>query len=162
MSDEQTAPPEVEESELIRVRREKLARITALGYDAFPTKADMDTTNKYTGMLYEEKGRGILCKPGQKVTISAAEKDAADPKSKDFKIEDTGTSGTGATSISKLNSPRAVWWFGSTRTSSSPASRGNNCWNVVFGSQRASPCSLALTVLARGKTRKCKQRFSWP
>jgi lysyl-tRNA synthetase class 2 len=44
MSDEQTAPPEVEESELIRVRREKLARIVALGYDAFPTKADVDTT----------------------------------------------------------------------------------------------------------------------
>jgi lysyl-tRNA synthetase, class II len=44
MSDEQTSTPEVEESELIRVRREKLARIIALGYDAFPTKADVDTT----------------------------------------------------------------------------------------------------------------------
>ena len=46
MSDEkpQTAPPEVPESELIRVRREKLDRIAALGYDRFPTKADTDTT----------------------------------------------------------------------------------------------------------------------
>ena len=40
MSDE----VEVEESELIRVRREKLARIVGLGYDAFPTKANVDTT----------------------------------------------------------------------------------------------------------------------
>jgi len=47
MSDEQNVPqqpPEPEESELIRVRREKLARIVDLGYDAFPTKADVDTT----------------------------------------------------------------------------------------------------------------------
>src|SRR5437868_8869023 len=29
--------PEVSESELVRVRREKLARIAALGYDPFPT-----------------------------------------------------------------------------------------------------------------------------
>ena len=36
--------PEVPESELIRVRREKLDRIIALGYDAFPTKAVTDTT----------------------------------------------------------------------------------------------------------------------
>ncbi|HET7705965.1 MAG TPA: lysine--tRNA ligase [Thermoanaerobaculia bacterium] len=41
---EQTPPPEVPESELIRVRREKLERIVALGYDAFPTKARTDTT----------------------------------------------------------------------------------------------------------------------
>jgi len=36
--------PEVSESELIRVRREKLARIIELGFDPFPTKADVDTT----------------------------------------------------------------------------------------------------------------------
>ena len=35
---------QLEESELIRVRREKLARIVELGYDAYPTKADVDTT----------------------------------------------------------------------------------------------------------------------
>jgi len=42
-----TTPPEqqeVPESELIRVRREKLARIAALGFDAYPTTADVDTT----------------------------------------------------------------------------------------------------------------------
>jgi lysyl-tRNA synthetase, class II len=36
--------PEIPESELIRVRREKLARIVALGYAAFPTRAEVDTT----------------------------------------------------------------------------------------------------------------------
>jgi hypothetical protein len=57
-------------------------------------QADMDLSNKYTGMLYEEKGRGILCTPGQKVTLSAAQKDPANPKSKDFKIDVTGATGT--------------------------------------------------------------------
>jgi len=41
---EEAAQPEVSESELIRVRREKLDRIVSLGFDAFPTKADVDTT----------------------------------------------------------------------------------------------------------------------
>ena len=40
----QPAEPEVQESDLIRIRREKLARIVALGYDAFPTTADVDTS----------------------------------------------------------------------------------------------------------------------
>jgi len=36
--------PEIPESELIRIRREKLDRIAALGFDTYPTKADVDTT----------------------------------------------------------------------------------------------------------------------
>ena len=46
MTDQPLTPEvqEVPESELIRVRREKLARIVALGYDPYPTKADIDTT----------------------------------------------------------------------------------------------------------------------
>ena len=44
MTEQPAAEPEVPESELIRVRREKLARIVALGYDAFPTTADSDAT----------------------------------------------------------------------------------------------------------------------
>ena len=44
MTDQEQPQPEVAESELIRVRREKLARIVQLGYDAYPTKADTDTT----------------------------------------------------------------------------------------------------------------------
>jgi lysyl-tRNA synthetase, class II len=39
--DQQQTQPE---SELIRVRREKLARITELGWDAYPTKAHTTTT----------------------------------------------------------------------------------------------------------------------
>jgi hypothetical protein len=34
-------------------------------------QADMDGANKYTGMLYEEGGRGIITKPGQKVVLGA-------------------------------------------------------------------------------------------
>lgn len=34
-------------------------------------QADMDGGGKYVGMLYEEKGRGILALPGQQVRISA-------------------------------------------------------------------------------------------
>ena len=34
----------VNESELLRIRREKLERIVALGFDPYPTKADVDTT----------------------------------------------------------------------------------------------------------------------
>ncbi|HUP44781.1 MAG TPA: lysine--tRNA ligase [Thermoanaerobaculia bacterium] len=43
MSDQPEAT-EVPESELIRIRREKLERIAALGFDPYPTKADTDTT----------------------------------------------------------------------------------------------------------------------
>ena len=44
-----------EESELIRVRREKLQRIVELGYDAFPTKAVSDTTVAEVVKKYGEK-----------------------------------------------------------------------------------------------------------
>ncbi len=39
-------------------------------------QADMECGKNYSGILYEEKGRGILAKRGQKVVI----KDGADPK----------------------------------------------------------------------------------
>ena len=32
-------------------------------------QADMDATNKFAGILYEERGRGIMAKRGQKVTV---------------------------------------------------------------------------------------------
>jgi lysyl-tRNA synthetase class 2 len=46
MTDEQNPlpQPEISENELIRIRREKLARIVAAGFDPFPTRADVDTT----------------------------------------------------------------------------------------------------------------------
>jgi hypothetical protein len=34
-------------------------------------QADIDFTNKFAGILYEEKGRGILAQRGEKVTINA-------------------------------------------------------------------------------------------
>jgi lysyl-tRNA synthetase class 2 len=52
---QEPTPPEVSESELIRVRREKLERITALGYDAFPTTADVDTTLEQVIAAYGSK-----------------------------------------------------------------------------------------------------------
>ena len=52
---QQDQEPEVPESELIRIRREKLARIVELGFDPYPTKADVDhsipeVVAKYGGM----------------------------------------------------------------------------------------------------------------
>jgi len=34
-------------------------------------QADIDSTGKYAGMLYEERGRGILMSPGQTIRVSA-------------------------------------------------------------------------------------------
>src|SRR3954464_11518266 len=54
MSDE-SQQPEVSESELIRVRREKLERIAALGFVGYPTKADVDTTIADVVKTYGDK-----------------------------------------------------------------------------------------------------------
>ncbi|HEV2295383.1 MAG TPA: family 16 glycoside hydrolase [Tepidisphaeraceae bacterium] len=35
-------------------------------------QADLDTARVYTGMLYEEGGRGIIAKPGERVTVTPA------------------------------------------------------------------------------------------
>lgn len=43
-------------------------------------QADLDFAGKYIGMLYEEKGRGILMVPGEKIRVTAAKGD--DPKKK--------------------------------------------------------------------------------
>lgn len=60
MADEQQQQPEIPESELIRVRREKLARIAELGFDPFPTKADVDTTIADTVAKNSEKNADAL------------------------------------------------------------------------------------------------------
>src|SRR3954454_14638089 len=52
---EESEQPEVPESELIRIRREKLDRIAALGLDAFPAKAEVDTTIEEVVAKYGEK-----------------------------------------------------------------------------------------------------------
>jgi hypothetical protein len=57
-------------------------------------QADMDGDNKYTGILYEEKGRGIVANRGEKVTIDTdGEKNAekigdADKLAKSIKQDD--------------------------------------------------------------------------
>ncbi|HEV8659154.1 MAG TPA: lysine--tRNA ligase [Thermoanaerobaculia bacterium] len=51
---------EVPESELIRVRREKLDRIIALGYPAFPTKAETNTTIEEVVAKYGSKSAAEL------------------------------------------------------------------------------------------------------
>lgn len=45
-------------------------------------QADIDSTGKYAGMLYEEKGRGILMGPGEKIKIGGTSVDTASPKKK--------------------------------------------------------------------------------
>jgi hypothetical protein len=57
-------------------------------------QADFECGKTYSGILYEEKGRGILAQRGQKVTITNVEKDANNPKAKPFKIEVTGSLGS--------------------------------------------------------------------
>jgi hypothetical protein len=56
-------------------------------------QADFEAGKKYSGILYEERGRGILAERGQKTKIVAQAKDPADAKSKDFKVEADGSVG---------------------------------------------------------------------
>lgn len=56
-------------------------------------QADFEYGKTYSGILYEERGRGILAKRGEKTTIAAKAKDAADPKAKDFEVKVTGSVG---------------------------------------------------------------------
>ncbi|MDQ8184636.1 DUF1080 domain-containing protein [Pelagicoccus sp. SDUM812002] len=44
-------------------------RIEDSGYSVGGYQADIDLNGKYTGMLYEERGRGLLMAPGQKIRI---------------------------------------------------------------------------------------------
>ena len=61
--------PEQNESDLIKVRREKLARIVALGYRAFPTTAQTDTTVEKVVAQYAAKSAEELAaeKPHVKI-----------------------------------------------------------------------------------------------
>lgn len=56
-------------------------------------QADFEAGKKYSGILYEERGRGILAERGQQTKIVAQAKDPANPKSADFKVEVTGSVG---------------------------------------------------------------------
>ena len=56
-------------------------------------QADFEAGKTYSGILYEERGRGILAQRGQKTSIEAVEKNPADPKSQDFKVNVAGSVG---------------------------------------------------------------------
>ena len=57
-------------------------------------QADFEAGPKYSGILYEEKGRGILALRGEKTVVKAQSKDASEPKAKDFKVEVVGSLGS--------------------------------------------------------------------
>lgn len=56
-------------------------------------QADLEAGKKYSGILYEERGRAILALRGQKVEIEAVEKDPAKKKSPAHKVNVTGSVG---------------------------------------------------------------------
>lgn len=56
-------------------------------------QADFEAGKTYSGILYEERARGILAKRGEKTVIKPVEKDAANPKAKDFNVEVVGEVG---------------------------------------------------------------------
>lgn len=60
--------------------------VDAAGFVVAGYQADIDSDGRYTGMLYEEKGRGILMGPGEKIRVTKT----TDPKRK-ADIEKLGT-----------------------------------------------------------------------
>ncbi len=61
--------------------------VDAAGFVVAGYQADIDSNGRYTGMLYEEKGRGILMNPGEKIKIGATTADPANAKKKKTAIE---------------------------------------------------------------------------
>lgn len=57
-------------------------------------QADFETTKTYSGILYEEKGRGILAQRGQKVVIHEGETEVTDAKGKVKKVPNIEVTGT--------------------------------------------------------------------
>jgi len=56
-------------------------------------QADFEAGKTYSGILYEEKGRGILALRGEKTELVSKEKDPAKPKSADWEKKVTGSVG---------------------------------------------------------------------
>jgi hypothetical protein len=54
--------------------------VDAAGFVVAGYQADIDSNGRYTGMLYEEKGRGILMNPGEKIKVGATTVDPANAK----------------------------------------------------------------------------------
>lgn len=59
-------------------------------------QADFEAGKNYSGILYEERGRAILAKRGEKVEIEAVEKDPTKKKSPSHKVTVTGSVGDSA------------------------------------------------------------------
>ena len=57
-------------------------------------QADFETTKTYSGILYEEKGRGILAKRGEKVIVKEGETEVTDAKGKVKKVPNLEVVGT--------------------------------------------------------------------
>jgi hypothetical protein len=56
-------------------------------------QADFEAGKTYSGILYEERRRGILAQRGQQTKVVTQAKSPADPKAKDFNVEVTGSVG---------------------------------------------------------------------
>ncbi len=67
--------------------------VDAAGFVLAGYQADMDLAGTYVGMLYEEKGRGILMKPGQAIKVGPMVKDEKTGKEK-AKVEVVATATT--------------------------------------------------------------------
>ncbi len=80
----------------IQFRSKALPDFVVSGY-----QADCEVGKKYSGILYEEKGRGILANRGEKVVVKEQEK--KEPKDKDFKIEVAGSLGKTEEIQAKIN-----------------------------------------------------------
>jgi hypothetical protein len=76
--------------------RSRLLEPGAFGPIVSGYQADFEAGTTYSGILYEERGRGILAKRGEQTKIVARAKDPADPKSKEFAVEVTGSAGDSA------------------------------------------------------------------
>ncbi|MDQ8182038.1 DUF1080 domain-containing protein [Pelagicoccus sp. SDUM812005] len=57
-------------------------RLESPGYSMSGYQADIDLAARYIGMLYEEKGRGLLMKHGERIRITPKSADNPDPKKK--------------------------------------------------------------------------------
>jgi hypothetical protein len=68
--------------------RSKLAQPGEFGPVVSGYQADFEAGKEYSGILYEERGRGILAKRGEKTVLRRA-----DPNSPDLKVEVTGSVG---------------------------------------------------------------------
>ncbi len=61
---------EVSESELVRIRREKLARIVAAGFEAYPSKAEVDASIEEIGKTHREQSNDELEQLGRRVHVA--------------------------------------------------------------------------------------------